>query len=155
MAKEIERKFLLANEQWRGMAGQGVFYRQGYLHAGFDCTVRVRIAGGSGYLTIKGPTIGASRDEYEYIIPLDDAQAMLEELCGRPQIEKLRYRVPFQGCVWEIDEFFGMNQGLIVAEIELAEEGQPFPVPPWIGREVTDDPRYTNAALCRQPYSTW
>ncbi len=154
MAKEIERKFLLANDHWRGVA-EGVHYRQGYLHANHACTVRVRIAGASGYLTIKGPTTGVSRSEYEYAIPMDDAHAMLEELCPRPQIEKLRYTIPFEGFVWEIDEFLGTNQGLIVAEIELTEERERFPVPHWIGREVTSDVRYSNAALCRSPYSTW
>lgn len=154
MAKEIERKFLLANDHWRGLV-PAVHYRQGYLHASHECTVRVRIAGSMAYLTVKGATQGASRSEYEYAIPMEDARAMLDELCPQPQIEKYRSTIPYQGFVWEVDEFLGVNQGLIVAEIELAEEGQTFPVPDWIGREVTGDSRYYNAALCQRPYSSW
>jgi CYTH domain-containing protein len=154
MAKEIERKFLLANEQWRGLA-EAVPYHQGYLHADRHSTVRVRIAGNEAFLTIKGPTQGASRNEYEYRIPIDDARAMLDELCPQPQIEKLRFTIVYQGFTWEIDEFLGQNQGLIVAEIELDNEQQSFPVPEWIGTEVTGDSRYYNAALCREPFSTW
>ena len=154
MALEIERKFLLTNDRWRGQAAP-VHYRQGYLHASRECTVRVRIAGSMAYLTVKGKTRGASRTEYEYPIPLEDARAMLDELCPQPQIEKLRYTIPHQGFIWEVDEFLGLNQGLILAEIELSEEGQTFPKPEWIGQEVTGDSRYYNAALCQAPYSTW
>ncbi|WP_448872534.1 CYTH domain-containing protein [Desulfobulbus propionicus] len=154
MALEIERKFLLATDQWRGLAA-GVHYRQGYLHASRECTVRIRIAGSKAYLTVKGATHNASRSEYEYAIPLEDARAMLDELCSQPQIEKLRYTIPYQGFTWEVDEFLGMNQGLIIAEIELSDERQNFPKPEWIGREVTGDSRYYNAALCQAPYSNW
>lgn len=154
MAKEIERKFMLVNDQWRDQV-TAVHYRQGYLHASHECSVRVRIAGNKAYLTVKGATQGASRSEYEYAIPMEDARAMLDELCPQPQIEKLRSTIPYQGFIWEVDEFFGVNQGLIIAEIELTEEDQIFPIPDWIGREVTGDSRYYNAALCQAPYSTW
>ena len=154
MAQEIERKFLLAGEGWRGLA-EGIAYRQGYLCAGMQRSVRVRIAGDLGFLTIKGATIGAARSEYEYEIPLTDAREMLDALCPQPQIEKKRYTIPYLGFIWEIDEFFGQNQGLIVAEIELEREDQPFERPDWIGEEVTGDARYYNAALCEAPYTTW
>lgn len=154
MAKEIERKFLLAGEGWRGLA-EGIVYRQGYLCSGPERSVRVRIAGDHGYLTIKGATISATRNEYEYDIPLADAREMLDTLCPQPQIEKKRYTIPYRGSIWEVDEFFGANEGLIVAEIELASEDQPFERPDWIGREVTGDIRYYNAALCAAPYTTW
>ncbi|MGD9949433.1 MAG: CYTH domain-containing protein [Desulfobulbus sp.] len=154
MAKEVERKFLLANDQWRGL-GTGVQYRQGYLHADPTCTVRVRIAGAEGYLTIKGATVGIGRNEYEYTIPLEEAKAMLDELCPQPQIEKIRYTISFEGFLWEVDEFLGVNQGLIMAEIELEYEEQPFTKPDWIGEEVTGDKRYYNASLCTEPYTQW
>lgn len=154
MGQEIERKFLLAGDHWRGLA-EGVHYRQGYLQNTPGCTVRVRIAGNNGYLTIKGATTGISRSEYEYAIPLEDAKAMLDTLCPQPQIEKLRYVIPYEGFVWEVDEFLGLNQGLVVAEIELADAEQRFPSPDWIGREVSGDHRYANASLCLHPYSTW
>lgn len=154
MAQEIERKFLLAGEDWRGLA-EGVEYRQGYLCASKERSVRVRIAGNQGYLTVKGATVGAIRSEYEYEIPLEDARSMLADLCPQPQIEKKRYTIPFDGFIWEVDEFFGGNTGLIVAEIELEAEDQAFDRPEWIGEEVTGDPRYYNAALCAAPYNTW
>jgi adenylate cyclase len=154
MAQEIERKFLLAGNGWRTLA-QGVVYRQGYLCASKERTVRVRIAGDQAFLAVKGATVGAARLEYEYPIPLADARAMLDTLCPQPQIEKKRYTIPYEGFVWEIDEFFGLNQGLIVAEIELEREDQPFTRPEWIGEEVTGDARYYNASLCLHPYTTW
>lgn len=154
MGQEIERKFLVKNERWRGLA-EGVLYRQGYLCTERSATVRVRIAGDQGYLTIKGPPTGITRAEYEYPIPVQDALAMLEILCPQPQIEKKRYTISYQGMRWEVDEFFGSNQGLIVAEIELSSEDQAFTRPDWVGREVTDDHRYANAALCRKPFTTW
>ena len=154
MGQEIERKFLLAGDDWRSMA-QGIEYRQGYLCASKERTVRVRIAGDQGLLTIKGATIGAVRSEFEYEIPLTDARALLDQLCLPPLIEKKRYTIPFRGFIWEVDEFFGLNAGLIVAEIELETEDQVFERPTWIGEEVTADPRYYNAALCAAPYSTW
>lgn len=154
MGQEIERKFLLAGDGWRGLA-EGIDYRQGYLCASKERSVRIRIAGSLGFLTIKGATIGAVRSEYEYEIPLADARSLLNELCPQPQIEKKRYTLAYQGFTWEIDEFFGLNAGLIVAEIELETEDQIFARPAWIGQEVTGDPRYYNAALCVTPFSRW
>ncbi|MGI6657676.1 MAG: CYTH domain-containing protein [Desulfobulbus sp.] len=154
MGTEIEHKFLLANDNWRGLA-PGVDYRQGYLCATPERTVRVRIAGDQGFLTIKGPDSGLSRAEYEYPIPHADALALLDTLCPRPQIEKKRHTIHHDGFIWEVDEFFGENQGLVVAEIELEYEGQKFSRPDWVGEEVSGDSRYANAALCLHPYSRW
>ena len=127
---------------------------QGYLNSVRERTVRVRIAGGKGYLTIKGIRVGASRPEFEYEIPVEDAE-MLLDLCEKPLIEKNRYRVVEGDFTWEIDEFFGENRGLVIAEIELEHEDQEFSIPDWIGKEVTDDPRYYNASLIKNPYKTW
>lgn len=154
MAQEIERKFLLVDEGWRGLA-QGIEYRQGYLCASKERSVRVRIAGDKGFLTVKGATVGAARSEYEYEIPLIEAREMLDTLCPQPQIEKKRYTIISHGFIWEIDEFLGVNQGLVVAEIELEREDQSFQRPDWIGEEVTGDARYYNAALCVEPFSKW
>ena len=117
--------------------------------------MRVRVAGDQGTLTIKGITVGATRREFEYEIPLDEARTILDELCERPLIEKTRHVIEWEGFTWEIDEFSGVNAGLIVAEVELEHEDQAFPRPPWLGEEVTDDARYFNANLIRRPYSTW
>ncbi len=155
MAQEIERKFLVINDRWRALA-TGEPYRQGYLAtARPGQSVRVRIAGAQGYLTIKGPTQGLTRAEFEYAIPVSDAEEMLETLCDRPLIEKKRYRLPIGNLVWEIDEFTGENAGLIVAEVELLSEDQPFEKPDWLGREVSGEARYYNASLVKSPYSDW
>jgi CYTH domain-containing protein len=154
MAKEIERKFLVKSDRWRGQ-GVGKRYRQGYLSTGKERTVRVRTAGDRGVITVKGISVGATRSEYEYEIPFADANEMLDRLCERPLIEKTRYRIPGEGVVWEVDEFAGENRGLIVAEVELQSEDQAVSLPEWIGREVTDDPRYFNANLVAHPYSRW
>ena len=156
MAKEIERKFLVTGDAWRSGV-TGVPYRQGYLGAGADarCTVRARIAGERAFLTVKGRAAGGSRDEYEYPIPVADAEEMLERLCPGGLIEKFRYRVPFAGHTWEVDEFSGENAPLVVAEVELVRIDAEVTLPSWVGREVTYDPRYTNAALARFPYSRW
>ena len=156
MAREIERKFLVTGDDWRPGA-QGVPYRQGYLSAGADaaCTVRARVAGERAFLTVKGRAAGGARDEYEYPIPIADAEEMLERLCVGGRIEKFRYRVPFAGRVWEVDEFTGENAPLVVAEVELDRIDAEVALPPWVGLEVTYDPRYTNAALARHPYSRW
>ncbi|MGD2112771.1 MAG: CYTH domain-containing protein [Gammaproteobacteria bacterium] len=153
MGKEIERKFLVTGDGWR--AGTGTHYRQGYLSVAKERTVRVRIEGDAARLTIKGITENATRDEFEYPIPVPDARAMLDSLCLRPLIEKHRYRLEYHGLTWEIDEFLGDNAGLIVAEIELEHPQQPFDRPPWIGTEVTEDPRYYNANLVDRPYRVW
>jgi CYTH domain-containing protein len=154
MGIEIEKKFLMSSEDWRGLDA-GRMYRQGYLNSAKGQTVRVRVVGDHGYLTIKGPAVAGVRAEYEYEIPLTDAVEMLETLCLRPLIEKRRHRIGFKGFVWEIDEFFAGNAGLILAEIELPASDTSFEKPPWIGQEVTGDPRYTNAALSRKPYCLW
>ena len=153
MAKEIERKFLVTGDGWR--TGQGSDYRQGYLSTDKERTVRVRIAGDTAHLTVKGITQGATRAEYEYPIPVADAEIMLDRICLRPLIEKRRYRVEHQGMTWEVDEFHGENAGLVVAEIELQDEQQTFTKPPWIGAEVTSDVRFYNANLVAHPYRQW
>ena len=154
MAQEIERKFLLRTEDWRGLA-PGRACVQGYLAGNEACSVRVRIVEDTAALTVKGATIGAARHEFEYAIPLEDARQMLATLAGKPLIEKTRHTVEYKSFYWEIDEFHGNNQGLVVAEIELEHEDQVFEKPPWIGEEVTGDPRYYNANLVRVPYSAW
>ncbi|MDP2903388.1 MAG: CYTH domain-containing protein [Methylovulum sp.] len=155
MAIEIEHKFLLANEEWRKHINRSVNYRQGYLSSAPTSSVRVRISDKQAWLNIKSATIGTHRHEYEYEIPLADANEILNNLCKKPLIEKTRHFVIDDGNVWEIDEFDGANQGLYVAEIELPEIGQHFTKPNWLGIEVTDDLRYYNNNLAIHPYSEW
>lgn len=154
MAVEIERKFLVKGQEWREET-TGLIYRQGYIYTQNSITVRVRLAGEQGYLTIKGKSIGSSRSEYEYPIPATDAQEMLNTLCDRPLIEKKRYKLKQGDLTWEIDEFFGENEGLIIAEVELITEDQTVNLPPWIGDEVTHDSRYFNINLAKHPYRNW
>jgi CYTH domain-containing protein len=154
MPTEIERKFLVKGDRWRSL-GEGIPYSQGYLFSSQGITARVRIVGEKGYLTIKGPTVGVTRSEFEYPIPVQDAREMLETLCHSSPIQKKRYRVEYAGLVWEIDEFAGANQGLIVAEVELTDADQTIALPDWIGEEVSHDPRYFNANLAKHPYSLW
>ena len=154
MGVEIERKFLLQCDAWRGL-GQAVLLRQGYLSSARERVVRVRIEGEQAMLTIKGANVGATRGEWEYPIPLADAVELLDGLCEQPLIEKVRHRIEHAGMVWEVDEFLGANAGLVVAEIELASEDQPFEKPEWIGAEVSGDARYYNANLIRHPFSQW
>ncbi|OAB59165.1 adenylate cyclase [Leptolyngbya valderiana BDU 20041] len=159
MGVEIERKFLLADSSWKRGA-RGLALRQAYLSTDPDRTVRVRVAEVEpgehrGWLTIKGRSNGPVRAEYEYPIPADEAGEMIDILCVKPAIEKIRYRVDHQGDGWEIDEFSGANAGLVLAEIELESVEQRFATPPWLGREVTDDPRYTNAQLSCHPFTDW
>ena len=154
MSREIERKYRVKGDGWRDH-GAGVPYRQGYLSTVAERTVRVRLIRDKGYLTIKGITVGATRAEYEYEIPADEAGEMLDNLCERPLIEKTRYRVEHQGLTWEVDEFDGDNTGLIIAEVELDEEDQAIVLPDWVGEEVTDDARFYNANLIANPYTTW
>ena len=149
---EIERKFLVTSEDWR--TPDPIRIAQGYLNRSKDRTVRVRIAGPLGFITVKGPTTSASRSEFEYEIPLTDAQEMLA-LCEGPIVEKIRHLVNHQGLLWEIDEFLGQNAGLVVAEVELESEDQDVPIPPWVGMEVTGDPRYFNSRLSEHPFSVW
>jgi adenylate cyclase len=152
MGTEIERKFMVKKGVWRDK--KATKYRQGYLSIVKERTVRVRTIEDKGYLTIKGISIGASRLEFEYEIPRQDADALLD-ICEKPLIEKNRYKVENGDFVWEVDEFFGENQGLIVAELELESGDQYFPKPDWIGEEVTGDPRYFNSNLIKNPYSKW
>jgi CYTH domain-containing protein len=154
MGKEIERKYLVKSNEWKNLA-KGTSYRQGYLSTVKERTVRVRTIDEKGFLTIKGITVGASRAEYEYEIPAKDADAMLSNLCEKPLIEKNRYKIGHAGMTWEVDEFFGDNDGLIVAEVELAAEDQKIELPSWIGEEVTSDPRYFNSNLTKNPYKNW
>ncbi len=154
MATEIERKFLVKGNEWRSLA-TGTVYRQGYLSTKKNCSVRVRLVENQGYLTIKGLTEGCSRTEYEYPIPAIDAIEMLDKMCETPLIEKTRYKIEYAGLTWEVDEFAGENQGLIIAEVELTDANQTLELPDWIGQEVSDDPRYFNANLVEHPYSQW
>ncbi len=154
MAVEIERKYLVNDDSWREGA-MGILFRQGYLSTDPERTVRVRLEGDIGKLTIKGKSLGISRSEYEYQIPSADAAELLDNLCLRPLIEKTRYRVEYAGQVWEIDEFHGDNDGLIIAEIELEAESAEFELPDWVGREVSAEPRCYNANLVKNPYKNW
>ncbi|MBF0454725.1 MAG: CYTH domain-containing protein [Magnetococcales bacterium] len=154
MATEIERKFLVKNDGWRGL-GEGTVFIQGFLSTVKQRVVRVRIAGNIGTLTIKGANNGITRCEYEYEIPLKDAELMLNDLCEKPVIEKTRYRIQHGNHIWEVDEFEGVNKGLIVAEIELMDANQPFEKPDWVGQDVSDDDRYFNSNLIKHPFSNW
>jgi CYTH domain-containing protein len=153
MATEIERKFLVRDLQ--ALAGvDGIAYRQGYLSTEADRTVRVRRAGAHAFITVKGRSHGATRAEFEYEIPIADADAMLG-LCIPPIIEKVRHRIEHSGRVWEVDVFGGVNEGLVVAEVELPSADAEVALPPWVGDEVTDDPRYFNANLIAHPFRDW
>lgn len=154
MGLEIERKFLVKGDGWRRGAKRSRL-SQGYLVAEKGKSARVRLEDGRGTLTIKGPSRGAGRAEYEYSIPAKDARELLRNLCEKPLIEKMRHRVRFGGLVWEIDEFAGANRGLVVAEVELKRPRQKVPLPAWAGKEVTRDARYLNANLFKRPYKLW
>jgi CYTH domain-containing protein len=153
MALETERKFLVKGEAWRSL-GMAVPYAQGYLSRGTGRTVRVRVAGNKAFLTIKGPVVGITREEFEYEVPVEDARSMLT-LCDGPVIEKIRTTIPAGNHHWEVDEFAGENDGLIVAEVELSNPDEIVPIPDWVGTEVTGDPRYYNSNLTVHPYSAW
>jgi len=152
MGIEIERKFLVVGHDWR--QAPAVPYAQGYLNRDKQRTVRVRVVQDKAWLTVKGASHGATRAEFEYAIPVADAQQLLA-LCDGPLVRKLRRVVEHAGATWEIDEFQGDNAGLVVAEIELAAEDQAFEAPPWLGAEVTHDPRYFNSNLAAAPFSNW
>ena len=154
MPTEIERKFLLNGDAWRALATSRTPMSQGYVAGSDRTSVRVRIAGAEAALNIKSGGIAAARAEYEYSIPLDHARELLA-LCAGPLVAKTRHVVPFGGFEWEIDVFEGANLGLVVAEIELDHEGQDFPLPAWVGPEVTHLVRYYNVNLVRHPYSAW
>lgn len=155
MAIEIERKFLVKGDAWRKQA-IGKLYGQGYIATKDEITtVRIRIVGEHSYLTIKGKTEGIGRAEFEYEIPVDDARIMLETLCDRPVIEKIRYQIKIDNLIWEIDEFLGKNKGLVIAEVELENENQEINLPEWVSEEVTQDLRYYNVNLAKNPYKNW
>lgn len=154
MAKEIERKFLVKNNSWK-QKGKAILYCQGYLTTGNTTTVRIRIIHEKAFLTIKGKTVNASRDEFEYEIPLADARDMLNSLATIPCIEKYRSTFTDNGHIWEVDEFIGDNKGLIVAEVELQSESEEVTLPDWVGVEVTGDAKYYNANLAKFPFSLW
>jgi len=155
MGREIERKYLVKDESWRQHAGRGIHYQQGYLCLDMERSVRVRVGGGKGTITLKGKPEGAARDEFEYPIPADDGRQILERICVKPIIEKIRYEIRVGGLKWEVDEFFGENRGLVVAEIETGKLSGEIAKPDWVGEEVTDDPRYFNLNLVKQPYLQW
>ena len=152
MPTEIERKFLVTGTAWR--QPNPTRLSQGYLNRDRERTVRVRVAGAQAFLTIKGATLGISRAEFEYAIPVADAEQLLR-LCDGPLIEKARHVLVHAGTTWEVDEFFGDNAGLVVAEVELADEHQSFSRPAWLGQEVSEDPRYFNSNLASHPYAIW
>ncbi len=154
MALEIERKFLVTGDGWR-LGSEGIVYIQGYIAATPKATVRVRVAGEQAYLTLKGKVLNLTRTEFEYSIPMADAQQMLQQLCGPLVVEKTRYKIPLGNLLWEVDEFSGLNQGLVVAEVELSSPTQEITRPVWLGDEVSHDARYYNSNLAREPYSTW
>lgn len=154
MSTEIERKFLVSGDDWRdGDPGRRI--RQGYLSVDPARAVRVRTAGDRAWLTVKGATSGVSRQEFDYPIPLADAQQMLDTLCHQPLIDKTRHNIRHGVHLWEVDEFHGANDGLVIAEIELGSETESFERPSWLGPEVSDDPRYYNVNLFRYPYRDW
>ena len=153
MGMEIERKFLVKNDSWRPGA-VGETFCQGYCR-GETGTVRIRITGEKAFLTIKSRTEGISRREFEYPIPVADAKELLEIICAKPYIRKTRYLVEFAGKRWEVDVFEGDNFGLVMAEIELEHEDERFELPPWVGQEVSADPRYANSNLAVNPFSRW
>ncbi len=162
MGKEIERKYLVKKAEWRShkehlqsqLTDFGKRYCQGYIPTNNGTTVRLRIIGDQGYLTIKSRTVGYTRAEFEYPIPVQDAQDMLNNLCVKPLIEKIRYQIKIDNLTWEVDEFMGENEGLIIAEVELKNEEQKIILPPWIEREVNEQ-KYFNYYLAKHPYSKW
>jgi adenylate cyclase len=156
MAVEIERKYLVHQKLWLALKEKlsGTLIQQGYLSRIAERTVRIRIRGEQAFLTIKGKNKGITRSEFEYPIPVEDAVEMLK-ICDGAIIEKTRYLLPINNVTWEIDEFYGDNTGLILAEVELENEQQKVALPNWIGEEVSNDTRYYNACLIGHPYKHW
>ena len=170
MGIEIERKFLLENDDWKNLVLKSTVFKQGYLVSGNNSndqnlggqnldksksSVRVRVEGDSANINIKSMTLSITRQEYEYSIPLDDALKMLDELCEQPLVEKTRHIVEYDNHKWEIDVFSGENEGLVVAEIELNNEAEKFSMPSWVGQEVSEQVKYYNVNLIQNPYSSW
>lgn len=154
MAQEIERKFLLKNENWKKEVSSQSSIKQGYLNSNPERTVRIRIRNNQGFLTIKSKNKGAVRNEFEYEIPLEEAEELIL-LCEQPVIEKIRYLVPKNNHIWEIDIFEGANQGLEVAEIELSHENESFELPSWVDKDVTHETKYYNSQLIKMPFTAW
>jgi adenylate cyclase len=155
MALEIERKFLIRSDEWREQVTHRELLRQGYLSSGSQCSIRARVAGEQAWLNLKARRSGMTRLEFEYPIPVADANEILNELAQGPILEKYRHLIPAGEYVWEVDEFLGANAGLIVAEIELPSENAQFERPSWLGNEVTEDERYYNFNLAQKPYREW
>lgn len=155
MATEIEHKFLVRDDRWRGQVERSVWIRQGYLTSNARCSVRVRVADDRGFLNLKSGTLGIQRSEYEYSIPLVEAEEILDTLCEKPLLEKTRHFLRYGEHLWEIDEFAGDNAGLIVAEVELDHPDESFARPDWLGEDVSHDLRYYNSQLARHPYRLW
>lgn len=154
MSIEIEKKFLVKSDEYKTCA-KPVLFRQGYLSTSAGRTVRIRRYDDKGFITVKGKTNYCSRLEYEYSIPTEDADNMLDNLCVQPIIEKVRYFMVYKGNEWVVDEFLGANEGLVVAEIELNNETDCFDKPDWLGAEITSDVRYYNSNLVNNPYNAW
>lgn len=155
MPLEIERKFLVHREKWEALQKPaGNHFRQGYLLTDPQKTIRVRQTEDKGYITIKGISVGAARQEFEYEIPHSEAAELLNQFAVA-ELSKIRYRIPFENHVWEVDVFSGANDGLMVAEIELTSENEKFNLPEWIAKEVTEDDRYYNSNLTLDPFNNW
>ena len=155
MALEIEHKFLLKNNDWKDLAHKSSEYKQGYLISDGKRSVRVRVSDDKAWLNLKSATIGTVRQEFEYEIPTDEGIEILNTLCEKPIIEKIRYFITYEQHIWEIDVFSGDNDGLTVAEVELSKVGEKFSKPSWVDKDVTDDLRYYNNSLCKNPYKNW
>jgi len=155
MAEEIERKFLVKNDSWRQLAESSKVMKQGYLSENPAKAVRIRVAGDHAWLTIKGLSDTISSPEFEYEIPVPDAEFMLSHMCDQGLVEKERFYIRHQGHLWEVDEFYGVNRGLILAEIELTDKDELFAKPDWLDKEVSEDPRYFNVRLMQHPYTSW
>jgi len=155
MATEIEHKYLVNSGVWKTIIPEkSVEIRQAYLQTDPEKTIRVRTKDDAGFITIKGKTVGASRPEFEYEIPIADANELIDKFCSN-LIEKIRHIVTHYNHIWEVDEFKGLNEGLIVAEIELTGEDEKYSIPNWVGKNVTDDLRYANSNLTIKPFKTW
>ena len=154
MALEIERKYLVDLKKL-GTLENGTRIKQGYLSTNKDAVVRVRVKNDKAYLTIKGSNIGVTRLEFEYEIPLIEANEMLDKLCQKPVIDKTRYLIDFENHTWELDIFYGENEGLVVVEVELSSEDETIILPSWVKEEVTSDARYYNSNLMKHPFKDW
>jgi adenylate cyclase len=152
MGVEIERKFLVKSDEWQRHAQQGRRFFQGHVARQDNASVRIRRTDTKAFVTIKGPRVGITRAEFEYEIPLADAEEMLSTLCLEPLVEKTRYCVPYDGVIWEVDVYGGQAEGLVMAEVELENADQNLSLPTWVGWEVTGDPRYQSSAIVRAPH---